>query len=112
MSHAEAVAVGVALDSLYAAKMGWLSEDDAKRILGVLTGLQLPLWHPILEARDESGKRLVIAGLEEFREHLGGELTVLMLRAIGEGFDVHEFDEEVLDSCIEELKAVTQREEA
>jgi len=111
LSHAEAVAVGVALDSLYAAKMGWLSEDDAKRILGVLTGLQLPLWHPILEARDESGKRLVIAGLEEFREHLGGELTVLMLRAIGEGFDVHEFEEEVLDSCIEELKAVTQREE-
>ena len=42
----------------------------------------------------------MIAGLEEFREHLGGELTVLLLKGLGEGEDVHELDEALLDECI------------
>ena len=105
LSHAEAVSIGVALDSLYAAKMGWLGESEAARIQSVLKELRLPLWHPSLELRNEKGRRKIFEGLEEFREHLGGELTVLMLRGIGEGFDVHELDEDLLDRCIDELAA-------
>ncbi|MBI4327522.1 MAG: 3-dehydroquinate synthase, partial [Chloroflexi bacterium] len=30
--------------------------------------------------------------LEEFREHLGGELTITLLKAIGHGFEVHEMN--------------------
>jgi 3-dehydroquinate synthase len=33
---------------------------------------------------------MVLKGLEEFREHLGGELTLTMLRGIGAGVEVHE----------------------
>ena len=105
LSHAEAVSIGVALDSLYATKKGWLGEPEAARIQSVLKDLQLPLWHPSLELRNEKSRRKVFEGLEEFREHLGGELTVLMLRGIGEGFDVHELDEDLLDRCIDELAA-------
>jgi 3-dehydroquinate synthase len=36
----------------------------------------------------------VLEGLEEFREHLGGELTLTMLADIGKGFEVHEIDPE------------------
>ena len=46
----------------------------------------------------------MFGGLEEFREHLGGLLTVLMLKGVGEGFDVHEMEEDLLESCMDELK--------
>ncbi|MGB0326747.1 MAG: 3-dehydroquinate synthase [Akkermansiaceae bacterium] len=104
LSHGEAVSVGVALDTLYAAKIGLLSMIDAERVLAVIEGLDLPVWHEALELRDRKGRRRVFNGLEEFREHLGGELTVLLLKEAGVGVDVHEIDETVWEECAEELK--------
>ena len=104
LSHGEAVSVGVALDTLYAAKIGFLSMIDAERVLAVIEGLDLPVWHEALELRDRKGRRRVFNGLEEFREHLGGELTVLLLKEAGVGVDVHEIDETVWEECAEELK--------
>jgi len=104
LSHADAVSVGVALDTLYSARCGWLPEEDAWRVVRVLQGMQLPIWHESLEIRDDQGKRLIYGGLEEFREHLGGELTVLMLEAVGRGVDRHSVDEEKYEACMEELK--------
>ncbi|HVJ45601.1 MAG TPA: hypothetical protein VM511_04380, partial [Luteolibacter sp.] len=54
---------------------------------------------------DAAGRRRVFEGLDEFREHLGGELTVLLLRGLGKGIDVHEFDMDLLGRCIEELRS-------
>jgi 3-dehydroquinate synthase len=104
LTHAGGVAVGVALDCLYCVKMGWLDEVDFERVEAVLRGLGLPTWHESLDLRDAAGKRRVFNGLEEFREHLGGRLTVLMLNGIGSGFDVNDLDEAVLGECMEELK--------
>jgi len=100
LSHAEAVSVGIALDTVYSWKTDRISEADAHRVLDILYKLGLPLYHDAYEQRGEDGKRKVIAGLEEFREHLGGELTVLLLRGLGKGEDVHELDEALLDECI------------
>ena len=104
LSHGEAVSVGVALDTLYAAKIGLLKTLDAERVLKLIEGLELPIWHEALELRDSKGRRRVFNGLEEFREHLGGELTVLLLEEAGVGVDVHEIDEAIWESCAEELK--------
>ena len=105
LGHGEAVSVGVALDTLYAAKVGILDPADAERVLQVIEKLELPIWHEALELRDAHGRRRVFNGLEEFREHLGGELTVLLLSEVGVGIDVHEIDEAVWGKCAEELKA-------
>ena len=104
LSHGEAVSVGVALDTLYAAKVGLLDVNDAERVLKVIEGLELPVWHEALELRDSKGRRRVFNGLEEFREHLGGELTVLLLKETGVGVDMHEIDEAIWEECAEELK--------
>jgi 3-dehydroquinate synthase len=104
LSHAHAVSIGVALDTLYSAKCGLLRECDAQRVIDVIETLKLPLWHEALDLRDETGRRQVHDGLEEFREHLGGELTVLLLRELGRGQDVHHLDEGLVDSCLDELK--------
>ncbi|GAB3928751.1 3-dehydroquinate synthase [Larkinella terrae] len=96
--HGEAVAIGIAVDSLYSQRLGWLSETDANRILNLERTLGFPLFHPAL---DGDG---VLKGLDEFREHLGGQLTIMLLKAIGKGVEVHEMDQELIREVIGILK--------
>ena len=102
--HAPAVGVGLALDTLYSARSGLLKFSLADQVLGVLDALNIAIYHPALDWRDDTGKRRVLEGLDEFREHLGGELTVLLLKDLGEGIDIHQFDEVLLGECINELR--------
>ncbi|MBK1830398.1 3-dehydroquinate synthase [Verrucomicrobiaceae bacterium R5-34] len=104
LSHADAVGVGVALDTVYSWKTGRLDEESAMRVLKVLITLKLDIWHPALTQTNADGQRSVFLGLEEFREHLGGELTVLLLKDLGKGEDVHTMDTELLAECIEWLE--------
>jgi 3-dehydroquinate synthase len=105
LSHAHAVAVGMAVDSLYARAVGHLDAATCRRILDVLRGLDLPLHHPALDQRGPGGQRLVIDGLDEFREHLGGELTILLPIAPGRMIEVDHLDIDHLDACIDTLRA-------
>ena len=45
-------------------------------------------------------------GLEEFRQHLGGRLTLTMLRGVGDPIDVHEIDPSQVCAAIERVKAL------
>jgi len=110
LSHGEAVSIGVALDTLYSWKKGMLSQEQAERVLEVLIGLKLPIWHESLELCDSKNRRRIFAGIEEFREHLGGELTVMMLEDLGKGKDVHELDETLLTKCMNILKEYSQKQ--
>jgi 3-dehydroquinate synthase len=98
LRHGEAVAIGVALDTTYACLSGFLSAADWRRIIDLFLALDLPLAVPELSAHldDPTHPASVLRGLEEFREHLGGRLTVMLLRAIGSAFDVHEIDSGVM----------------
>lgn len=104
LTHAEAVSVGLALDTVYSAKIGLLGKDEMGRVLAVLGKLGLPIYHSALDWVGECGERRVFSGLNEFREHLGGRLTVLLLRDLGEGVDVHDFDLKMLAESIAELR--------
>lgn len=108
LGHAEAVSVGMCLDILYSVRQGWLSATQAERIVSVLKTLGLPVFHPLLSRRTAGGKCEVLQGLEAFREHLGGHLTVLMLTGIGQGKDVHEIDASVMEECIREMQAADE----
>jgi 3-dehydroquinate synthase len=104
VSHAQAVAIGVALDTLYSVRGGLLATEAAGRILRVIEALGLATYHPALAWKNGTGRRRIFAGLDEFREHLGGELTVLLLQDIGVGVNVHHLDESLLDECIGQLR--------
>ncbi|GAA4403683.1 3-dehydroquinate synthase [Nibrella viscosa] len=99
--HGEAVAIGMALDCLYANRIGWLADDDLNRILNLLRTLGFSLYHPALDADNSEG---ILRGLTEFREHLGGRLTILLLKAIGRGVEVHEIDAELVRQSIAFLR--------
>jgi len=97
LRHGEAVAVGVALDVIYARQSGFLSAESAERVLRLLKTLGFELFHPDLH-REE-----LLTGLEEFREHLGGRLAITLLRDIGVGFEVNEMDTKLIRVSIAEL---------
>lgn len=92
--HGEAVAMGIALDSAYSLVSGRLDEQSHHRVIDLLLQLGFAIIHPLMEINDEHSA--VIAGLNEFREHLGGRLTIMLLRAIGTGEEVHELDNGLL----------------
>jgi len=104
LRHGEAVAIGLALDSRYSVQIGMLAAGQEERIVRLLKGLGFYLWHPALERRDAEGRWLVLEGLREFREHLGGELTITLLRDIGVGEEVHVMDEDEIVHAIAWLR--------
>lgn len=101
--HGEAVALGIALDSVYSYVSGRLTEGDAKNIITLLKNLGFAVTHPLMEIKDENSA--ILKGLNEFREHLGGKLTIMLLQAIGKGEEVHELDAKLLIQASGWLKA-------
>lgn len=104
LSHAPAVSIGLALDTLYSVRSGLLAARSAERIMRVLDALGLATYHPALDWTDRAGRRRIFVGLDEFCEHLGGELTVLLLQDLGVGVNVHQLDELLLGECIDQLR--------
>ena len=95
----------MALDLIYATRSGILPEATAEKILRMLVQLGFALYSPLLDERGSSGSRKVLEGLEEFREHLGGRLSIPMIRAPGDRLEVHEIDARLVDAAIDELKS-------
>lgn len=104
LRHGEAVAIGMALDAEYAHVEGWLDAESLERLHRLLEALGLPGWHEALALKDADGRRAVYAGLEEFRQHLGGRLCVTMLEAIGRAREVDAIDLERMDLAVSALE--------
>lgn len=100
--HGEAVAMGIALDSMYSGLIGNLTEIEVTRIISLLQNLGFEITHPLMEVNEE--KSPVLLGLQEFREHLGGRLTITLLTAIGKGKEVHEIDWKLVKEASFKLK--------
>lgn len=98
--HGEAVAIGIALDTTYSSLAGLISDNEMERVLKVIKQLGFDLY-----VQELSGEALLL-GLEEFREHLGGILTIMLLDKIGHGIEVHEMDPALILRAVEKLKNI------
>jgi 3-dehydroquinate synthase len=105
LRHGEAVALGIVLDSRYAFEAGLLAEADCARVHALVGRLGLPRWHDALAIRAGGGRLAVLDGLDEFREHLGGDLTVTLVRGIGRALEVHEMDAARVERAIAWMRA-------
>ena len=103
LRHGEAVAIGIALDVAYSVRKGHLDRAVADRILEVLETIGFQLWDEALDEREPDGSHTLIAGLREFREHLGGELHITLLRGIGSSFEATEMDERLILASLDDL---------
>ena len=103
--HGEAVAIGIALDATYSFLRGMIDKKDWNRIIQLLLALNFRLFVPELEDKNR-GQLIIVKGLEEFREHLGGRLTIMLLEDIGRGCEVHEMDGQLIGKSIQLLKEI------
>lgn len=107
LRHGEAVAIGIALDASYSYLKGMISESDWKEIITLIADFGFKLYIPELE----EGQRL-LDGLEEFREHLGGELTIMLLESIGKGVEVNDMDAQAILKALYLLKEAESNRKA
>lgn len=105
LRHGEAVAVGIALDARYSVLAGLLPAGEEERVAALLERLGLPAHHPALDLAGPDGAPAVLAGLAEFREHLGGALTVTLLTSLGTGVEVDAIDPDLVTEAIGWLRA-------
>lgn len=103
IGHGQAVAVGIALDSHYSVLRGLLSEEERDRILIALEAAGLATYAPELSRRRSDGELEILQGLADFREHLGGRLTVTFPDGIGRGVEHHHVNEEWIEQGIAAL---------
>lgn len=89
LRHGEAVAMGIALDVTYANRIGLIQDDILSTILAVLKNVGFDLKIPV---RDDLEIEELLKGIQEFREHLGGQLTITLISEIGTKYDVHTID--------------------
>ena len=113
MRHGEAVAIGIALDLYCAAQMGFISTVERDRVCAAMRRCGMELYHPALSKRSSAGGTLAVAaGLEEFRQHLGGRLTLTMPDGLGKKREIHELPAKLVEDAVEWLKTTNSKLQA
>ena len=95
LRHGEAVAIGVAIDTVYSSLKHGLSQTVAESVLSCLCDLGFDLFDQSVQ-----DTQTLFVGLEEFRQHLGGRLTVTMLEDVARPINVHEIDDSAMHEAI------------
>jgi len=104
LRHGEAVAIGMALDLVYAWRHGLIDADDGRRVIAALRRCGLPIWHDQLERRAADGQPAVLAGLDDFQQHLGGVLHVTFPSPLGQRRELTAIDRRAMSAAIAELR--------
>jgi 3-dehydroquinate synthase len=103
LRHGEAVAIGLAIDSIYSSLRCGLPASDANRILDCLARLGFSF-----QAEELNDAEALLEGMEEFRQHLGGRLTITLLEGVGRPVDVHEIDAGAMREAIRRAAGASQ----
>jgi 3-dehydroquinate synthase len=97
LRHGEAVAIGITLDSFYSHALGLIDDALLEKIISTLTSIGFTLYHPALEQLD------IHKALQDFREHLGGELCITLLTGEGRAAQFNEIMTDTMKACAEQL---------
>ncbi len=104
LRHGEAVAIGIAMDMHCAAALDLIDNAAMERVLDAMELSGLILWHDALLRRSDDGTLEVFIGLDQFRQHLGGELTLAMPQGLGNMIFINELSSTLVENSIESLK--------
>ncbi len=100
LRHGEAVAKGIALDVTYAHLIGLIDTETWQVILKVMETIGFNLNIPVVTNREMA---TLLGGIQEFQEHLGGELCITLIAGIGKKHDVDKIDFNQMKNAISAL---------
>jgi len=103
--HGEAVAKGIVLDVTYAHLIGLIDEQELNRIVTVFQNIGFDLSFPITTEKETDQ---LLKGIQEFREHLGGKLTITLISEIGKKHDVHQIDEKMMKKALNLVNEISE----
>ena len=75
--HGEAIAAGICMAAEFSARLGYLESADVARISALLAALELPTAPPNISVAD------FMAAMSIDKKVIGGEIRLVLLRAIG-----------------------------
>ncbi|WP_289062097.1 3-dehydroquinate synthase [uncultured Zobellia sp.] len=105
LRHGEAVAKGIVLDVAYAHLTGLINKADLNRVVAVFQNIGFDLSFPLAS---EKGVNELLNGIEEFREHLGGELTITLISDLGVKHDVHQIDRQTMKKALDMVNEISK----
>jgi 3-dehydroquinate synthase len=97
LRHGEAVAIGVTLDSMYSQAQGLIDITLVEKIITTFNDIGFSLYHPSLKQLN------VHKALQDFREHLGGELCITLLTGEGVSAQFNQIDDNLMLRCIHQM---------
>lgn len=100
MSHGEAVAIGIALDMIYASLLDLVTPVEATHVIALLKNCGLSVWCDELVLRGTDDRLTILEGIRQFREHLGGNLCITLPNGLGRKTEIHEMDEALLERAV------------
>jgi 3-dehydroquinate synthase len=100
LRHGEAVAIGVTLDSMYSQEKGLIDQTLFHKIVTTFRDIGFTLYHPALEQLN------VEKALQDFREHLGGELCITLLTGEGTSSQFNHIDTALMLACTKKMAHV------
>ncbi|VUD69082.1 3-dehydroquinate synthase [Thalassocella blandensis] len=106
LNHGEAVAIGMVLDALYAVKQNMLDVEDADQIVQLIQDLGFNIYHPSMHQLTDNGQNALLQGLEEFRQHLGGNLSITLLTGLGTAVEVNQIEQESMLLTLDQMRAI------
>lgn len=106
LRHGEAVAIGMAIDAKYSLDTQKITYADFSRIINLLNKLGFLIYSPIMWQRNNNDKLILLEGIDEFREHLGGDLSLTMLNKIGSGSDINAVCRNTMEQAILSLHSL------
>lgn len=109
LGHGQAVAIGIALDSYYAWKTKHISEEEFNKIISAFVATGLPIWSSLLERKTSGNELEVLCGLDDFQEHLGGELHITIPSPIGSKIEINQMNKDIIQDAIKYLKSCTKK---
>lgn len=104
LKHGEAVVLGLMIDMIIARELKLVTVREFNKVLEGLKACGFKLWHPVLEKREKNGKLSIANGLEEFRQHIGGELNLVMPDGLGKSCILKSISAEQIENAVTEMK--------
>lgn len=108
ITHGEAVGIGIILDCTYSYLIKLLPKKSWKKIIKTFIDLKLSIYTNEL-LQKYNNIYILFDGLEEFREHLGGKLTITLIKNIGIKIDVHHINTHIYIKAIKLVKKINEK---